>query len=163
MSFDTDDPAVIAQAGRDAADLVGCRWDEDDHGAGAVLDLCEPSLVADQLAEFTFRLLTASADAHAKIQSDPRRMLAGWRRSFGPEPATGRVPRPHQPARFRGDNARDAVALVEATAAGDEDAFVPILAGADHVAIAVHLAQIITRACHCLAATWPDGWRLTGQ
>jgi hypothetical protein len=142
VGFDTDDPAVIAQAGRDAADLVRYRWDGDDNGAGEVLDRTEPSLAADHLAYFTVALLTADADIRGKIAADPRKMLRAWRQSFGPAPEE-RVPWPRRTGRFGSDNARDAIALIEATARNDTDASAVVLANADIMAVAVHLAAVI--------------------
>lgn len=159
MSFAVNDPAVTDQAGRDAAALVRSRLEYDDaENQGAVLDLCDTALVADHLATFVAAMLTAARRGDAR--ADPQRVFARWEESFGAGSGQ-RVPRARPPAqRYRGDTARDAIALIEAAARRDDAAEQSVLASADHLGLALQLAAM----CAELGADHPDalaGWLAT--
>jgi hypothetical protein len=137
---------------------VRSHLEDDDEGRGAVLDLCDTDLVADHLAMFVAVMLTAARRGEAR--ADPQRVFARWEKSFGPDPGQ-RVPRAQPPAqRYRGDTARDAIALIEAVARGDDAAGHSVLAVADHLGLALQLASM----CADLGADHPDdlaGWLAT--
>jgi hypothetical protein len=157
--------ARAKQARWDAAALVRACWSGDPHEIVAVVERpgLEPLLVAQQVALLCGTLLNVSAGLMQQVAGDPDRPVRGREASAAKEPAEPAelaepAPRdlPAAGPRPRGENMRDAVALIDAFSRGgdeDEDGIRAVLASADQVGLPLALARICAEIADDKVAT----------